>query len=134
VKQETIGNKKDFGTIGFYRDKNVSYLVFPRSLPKTDSRVVGIKYDLLEKPELERGKTVREFATKQKAKPKRAEPFEREFSVIVRRTAVWESTVRVTATNESEARKKAARAITLQKFPESEAVVHNEIREMREVK
>src|SRR5215203_5029351 len=51
VKQETVGHKKDFGTIGFSREKNVSYFIFPKKLPNDlHARVVGIKYDLLTQP------------------------------------------------------------------------------------
>lgn len=52
IKQETVGSAKDFGIVGFLREKNVSYLVFPRSLDAfKDRRVIGIKYDLVETPE-----------------------------------------------------------------------------------
>jgi len=52
IKQETVGSSKDFGLAGFLREKNVSYLVFPKSLKKFESRrIVGIKYDLIETPE-----------------------------------------------------------------------------------
>jgi hypothetical protein len=51
VKQETVGSAKDFGIVGFLREKNVSYLIFPNSLKKfEDRRIVGIKYDLIETP------------------------------------------------------------------------------------
>jgi hypothetical protein len=49
IKQETVGSAKDFGVVGFLREKNVSYLVFPNSLKEfEDRRIVGIKYDLIE--------------------------------------------------------------------------------------
>lgn len=52
IKQETVGSAKDFGIVGFLREKNVSYLIFPRSLDAfKDRRVIGIKYDLVETPE-----------------------------------------------------------------------------------
>ena len=52
VKQETVGSAKDFGVVGFLREKNVSYLVFPKSLKEfEDRRIVGMKYDLIETPE-----------------------------------------------------------------------------------
>lgn len=52
VKQETVGSAKDFGVVGFLREKNVSYLVFPKSLKEfEDRRVVGINYDLIGTPE-----------------------------------------------------------------------------------
>src|ERR1044071_2803594 len=46
VKQETVGTKKDFGLVGFLEEKNVSYLIFPKSLsPFKDHKIGGIKYD-----------------------------------------------------------------------------------------
>ena len=52
VKQETVGSAKDFGTIGFFREKNVAYLIFPKSLKEFEGRrIVGIKYDLIETAE-----------------------------------------------------------------------------------
>jgi hypothetical protein len=51
VKQETAGSAKDFGIVGFLRQKTVSYLVFPKPLKAfQDRRIVGIKYDLIETP------------------------------------------------------------------------------------
>lgn len=51
IKQETAGSAKDFGVVGFLREKNVSYLVFPKSLEAfKDRRIVGIKYDLIHTP------------------------------------------------------------------------------------
>jgi hypothetical protein len=51
IKQKTIGSAKDFGTVGFLREKNVSYLIFPNSLKKFEGRrIVGIKYALIETP------------------------------------------------------------------------------------
>jgi hypothetical protein len=51
LKQETAGSTKDFGIVGFAREKNVSYLVFPRSLKDfQDRRIVGIKYALIATP------------------------------------------------------------------------------------
>lgn len=51
IKQEAGGSAKDFGIVGFRREKNASYLIFPRSLkPFLGQRIVGIKYDLIESP------------------------------------------------------------------------------------
>ena len=54
VKQQTVGAKKDFGIVGFYREPNVSYWVFPKSLaPFQDKRIIGIDYSLLKGPKLQ---------------------------------------------------------------------------------
>jgi hypothetical protein len=51
IKQETVGSAQDFGTVGFIREKNVSYLIFPSSLDGFEGhRIVGVKYDLVETP------------------------------------------------------------------------------------
>src|SRR4051812_689097 len=51
IKQATVGSAKDFGVVGFLREKNSSYLVFPKSLGAfTDRRIVGIKYELIQTP------------------------------------------------------------------------------------
>src|SRR5437016_5812257 len=48
IKQVTLGNKKDFGVIGFLEERNVLYLVFPKALSTfKNSRIIGIKYDLI---------------------------------------------------------------------------------------
>src|SRR5256885_15470338 len=46
IKQETVGSAKDFGVVGVLEEKNVSFLVFPKSLqPFKDPRIVRIKCD-----------------------------------------------------------------------------------------
>ena len=48
VTLPTVGTKKDFGVVGFEREKNAAFLIFPKSLKKfAGKRIVGIKYDLL---------------------------------------------------------------------------------------
>lgn len=51
--QRNVGTKKDYGVIGFSREKNAAYLIFPKPLePKENTRVIGIKYENIaaEKP------------------------------------------------------------------------------------
>ena len=48
VKQDPTSKQKDFGIVGFLKEKFATYLVFSRSLGEySGQRVVGIKYDLL---------------------------------------------------------------------------------------
>ena len=48
IKQQTVGTKKDFGTIGFETSSPAIYFVFPKSLkPFSGKRIVGLKYDLV---------------------------------------------------------------------------------------
>jgi hypothetical protein len=51
VHQETVGAKADYGTVGFDKKKTGELLLFPKSLKRFEGKkVVGVKYDLLEKP------------------------------------------------------------------------------------
>ena len=51
VQHQNTGSKRDVGKIGFRVQRGALYLVFPRPLPKAGSiPVVGINYDLLERP------------------------------------------------------------------------------------
>jgi hypothetical protein len=51
LRQPTVGSKKDFGVVGFLREKNISYLIFPRTLKAFENRrIVGIHYNLIETP------------------------------------------------------------------------------------
>jgi hypothetical protein len=51
IRHQTVGNKRDVGTIGFRKEPDAIYLIFPRSLPTADpAPVIGINYELLEQP------------------------------------------------------------------------------------
>lgn len=46
--QGNVGARKDFGLVGFTKQKNASYLVFPNRLAlPPETKVVGIKYERL---------------------------------------------------------------------------------------
>jgi hypothetical protein len=48
VHQETRGTKKDYGVIGFTKDPQAQFLVFPKSIRRFEgTRVVGVDYELL---------------------------------------------------------------------------------------
>jgi hypothetical protein len=52
VIQEPASKHRDYARIGFHRQQYASYLVFPKRLPKdSDSRVIGIHYELVQEPE-----------------------------------------------------------------------------------
>ena len=60
----TVGTQKDFGVIGFEREKNAAFLIFPKSLKQfAGKRIVGIKYDLLAPAKAE-GKPVKSASAK----------------------------------------------------------------------
>ena len=49
--QQNIGTKKDYGLVGFFAEKNATFLVFPRPIKaKAETKVVGIKYDRIASP------------------------------------------------------------------------------------
>ena len=51
LHQPSVGSRKDFGVVGFHPGKGVSYLRFPKPLTEfKESRIIGIKYDLLNSP------------------------------------------------------------------------------------
>lgn len=110
VSSHPGAGKRDFGQIGFHPQRSAVYLVFPKALPQTDIRVVGINYDLIEEP-------VPEFPAKfpMKSKPRarqtRAGPPEKQFRIIIERTAIVDSVSVVKAQNERQARAKAMLAI-----------------------
>jgi hypothetical protein len=53
VRQRPDGAKADYGVVGFEKGASGQIFVFPRSLKQfANQRVVGVKYDLLEWPEV----------------------------------------------------------------------------------
>ena len=49
LHQETVGNKTDYGTVGFQKGAAGQVLIFPKSVKAfAGKRIVGVKYDLLE--------------------------------------------------------------------------------------
>src|SRR5204863_2066927 len=56
---------------------------------------------------------------------------EKEFTAIVKRTAIWERVITVNAANQTEAKKKASTEANSQTYELRDAVVHDEIRNIR---
>jgi hypothetical protein len=84
VKQENVGTKKDFGTVGFAEEGPASYLVFPKSLKDfSGKRIVGIKYDLFA-PSQPKGKLVRiKPGEAEDGRAERSTPKEAQFAVTL---------------------------------------------------
>jgi hypothetical protein len=114
LKQEPTGKKKDFGIVGYLRERHVSYLIFPKPLTRLKGqRVVGIKYDALRETSLITPKPntmARGRSTKPAAPPKKPKPRPKRFAAIVRLTATNDVQITVEAMNEKEARTKAVSA------------------------
>ena len=67
VHQETTGSRKDYGEVGFTKDRSGNFFIFPKSLKAFEGRrVVGVKYELLD--------AGKEAAPKKPAKPPIAKP------------------------------------------------------------
>ena len=130
VKQENVGNKTDYGTVGFHQEKNVSYLVFPKPLPNLrNTRVIGIKYEMLVRSENANALAPSKIITS----PKPVKIKSKEFRATVRRTAFWETNMEVMARNKTEAKAKITRTLATQNFSDKEAVAHNEILVLEEI-
>jgi hypothetical protein len=136
VRQRPVGTKADAGKIGFAREKNASYFIFPKALPPSNGdTVVGIKYELIEQA------PVRDpISTRKKAKvgakhrvAKPAQPVEKEFRVTIRKTAVWERRIQVSAATKASAGEKAREIALQQKARIQEAVWKTEIERISEV-
>lgn len=51
VDRVTVGTKKDSGEVGYAARENAGYLIFPRSIKAyAGKKVIGLNYELLEKP------------------------------------------------------------------------------------
>jgi hypothetical protein len=131
LKQENVGSAKDFGVVGFLREKNVSYLVFPKSLKDfKDRRIVGVKYDLIQTPG-PIGRVIKPGAAA-KGRPRRhvrpaeweaalpmptteapAAKHQKRFNVTIRFTATAEIVQNVVADSKTEAKKAALQEVVL---------------------
>jgi len=141
VHADPASHKKEYGSIGFQREQGATYLVFPKPLPKEQSRIVGINYELTEEPPPPPKDLVSQIHIKPRkkekaeAKPPKVEPPKPEppkpqlktFDVVVRRTAVLEETEQVKAVDEEAAREASLEAIKSKPFDVSRATVGVEI-------
>jgi hypothetical protein len=123
IKQEPTSKHKDFGVVGFLKEKYVTYLIFAKSLgPFGGQRVIGIKYDTLSaekvipfggpQPPRAKAKATKEPpkhepAPRPEPRKEKPAPEPKHFSVRVRVTATAEKEVEVTAWNKREAEGKA---------------------------
>lgn len=107
IKQEPTSTHKDFGVVGFLKEKFVTYLVFPKSLQKfSNQRVVGIKYDVVGEAEATVGRPAASpGATRPRREKPKPEP--KEFVVQVRVTATTDKKLTVKAMNKRAAKSAA---------------------------
>src|SRR5688572_8992190 len=69
IKQDPTSNRKDFGIVGYVKEKYATYLIFPKSLEEFNGqRVIGIDYGILQSADVRVGGKVP--AAPKKPKPK----------------------------------------------------------------
>ena len=108
IQQNPAGQTKDFGIVGFHKDQNMAYLLFPKPLTEFEGRkIVGIAYDTVYTPP--RGPVVKPSAGKKKSTP-HPSPGTKSFSVTICVTAQLEYTETVNATSSAAAKKEALKA------------------------
>jgi hypothetical protein len=123
--------KSDFGRIGFHQQPHATFFIFPKPLPRDEkSKVIGIKYELVEQPVI-RTSSNREksFAGKSRltkpSPPKRAR--QANFHVVVRRTAIIETSLSIRARSKADAKKRALESVRQEPFDSSRAVIKNQV-------
>lgn len=140
IRQPVGSHKKDFGVVGFHEEKNASYFVFPKRLrAHPETQVVGIKYNLLVPEPVADPVTRKTVAPSKRSRrrdgdgvsqpPIRIE--ETEYTAIVRRTACWERVITVRAHNKTEARQKLGTEANSQIYDIHDAIVRDQIRNIR---
>ena len=108
VFQEPTSTKKPFGQIGYHQNESAIYLLFPRALTQdTESRVIGINFDLLDEPVVKSSPSKRkELPTKAPAPKPQPKP-QKQFTVTIRRQLTKELKLTVTALDRNTAREQA---------------------------
>ncbi|HTL18227.1 MAG TPA: hypothetical protein VL793_13405 [Patescibacteria group bacterium] len=126
VIQEPRTHKKQFGKPGFHQDPRASYLIFPKPLPvDSESRVIGISFDLTAEPRVKDPVRPRDLGPP--AAKKKTNRGLKNFTVILRRTGVVETSLEVQARNASEAERKALEQVRSEPFDGSKAVIKNQV-------
>ena len=131
VTIQTVGTKKEFGRVGFFREKNVSYLLFPKSLQDFEgARIVGIKYESI-RPGSAFGDKIKTTSKPSSSAPQRPAPVKSEplakFQVIIQREATTEVAIDIAAKTKSEAEEKAMELVDQQRFDLAEAKISNKV-------
>jgi hypothetical protein len=132
ITQKPAGHGKDSGQIGFQQQPAALYLLFPKRLrADVGSRVIGIKYDLIEEASVPssqsiKPKTVVKKSGAHETKPP-PPPKDFQFEIVVRRTATVDVTLLITAKNRKEAEAQAVQEIETKPFEVPVTDVQNRI-------
>jgi hypothetical protein len=134
IKQEPTSKHKDFGIVGYVKEKYATYLIFPKSLREFDGqRVIGIDYSILQSADVRIGGKVpaprKKLEPKKekaksaaipkpepprpasKPKPEKPKPQPKRFTVEVQITTVNRKELEVTAWDQAEAKANAIREV-----------------------
>ena len=131
VHQNVASHGKDFGVVGFHREHNAAYLLFPKPLKEFEGRkIVGIAYDAVLTPP--RGPVVKPSAAKKKPHSRRS-PGTRSFDVSVCVTATIEVIETVHATSSEAAKREALKAVESRDFDWSSAKVTQSVTGIKSV-
>ncbi len=128
LNQETVGNRKDFGLVGFHPGKHASYLIFPKPLSAFNGqRIVGIKYDLLQSPQpigrrVEPLKTAPAGRFKRGIKPTLKVSKQKAYKETIRFTATKDVTEEVEAASRFEALETAIRQVQMPEFTHADVI------------
>ena len=138
LKQDPTSTRKDFGTVGYLKEKYATYLIFPKSLREfSGQRVIGIDYSILQSADVRIGGKVpaprKQLEPKKrkarsaaipkpeppkpepKLKPEKPKPQPKRFTVEVQITTVDRKEIEVTAWNQTEAKANALREVEASK-------------------
>jgi hypothetical protein len=132
ITQSNVGQRKDYGEVGFIQKPGTAYLVFPKSLKGFEGkRIVGINYDLLDEAP-PRGPIARAPAVARKVTPKKEKPPPQprpdpRFVVTLQHTATATTTVEVTAKNAEAAKKMASKQAEDAPFDLSQATIRTRV-------
>ena len=129
LSQEPSSKHKDSGEIGFHERPHAAYLVFPKPLDESKGvKVVGIKYGLIKEPDVQDALSSTALKTRTPKKRKASEQLKKlpAFNIRVRRTATFETIIRVEGKTKREARQRAVQIAEGQPFDASAAVIKTE--------
>ncbi|MGH7941517.1 MAG: hypothetical protein ACREE6_00460 [Limisphaerales bacterium] len=114
---------KDFGQVGFHQQPFASYFTFPKPLPAdVADRVIGIRYELLERPVASATSALKPSFGRKPAPPAKSS-----FTIVVQRAAAARLTLIVMAADKPSAGAEALKQAETMPFHPSQAEVNNKI-------
>lgn len=140
LRQQNVGSKKDVGLVGYSKTRHGTYLVFPKPLRRPEgTRVIGIKYNLIQEPQLVPRPTSAKVKPKRSrdtspaassaetTRPTKSPPTPAKWQVSLRVQASLTMSIEVEARNKATARAGAARQLADQPIDWSKAHISRKI-------